>query len=113
MTQPREGATGPKGQTVVIGPWAWGSGDTLAEAKKKFQAQGARLSDGYTVLVFDADTMWLGINDMGTYFYKGNAPASTTKEPIRKAPKRPDPKSDDSARGLASQLLRNYGRTTR
>ncbi len=68
---------GPKGQTVVIAPNVWGAGASLEEAKRNVKRHGGRLNAGYTVLVFDNDTQWLGINDVGTAFWKGNRPTIT------------------------------------
>ncbi len=70
-------ATGPTGQTVVVAPNVWGAGNDLAEAKANVKRHGGRLDAGYTVLVFDNDTQWLGINDVGTAFWNGNRPTIT------------------------------------
>ena len=60
---------------VVIGNGSWGSGDTLAEAKANFRRHHGRLSDGYVALTFDADTEFVGVDQMGYVHWKGNAPA--------------------------------------
>jgi hypothetical protein len=73
--------TGKRGQTVVLGYWQWGAADTLPDAKRNFQAQHGRVSDGYMILVFDADTEFLGVDDVGRYHYRGNAPTETLVKP--------------------------------
>lgn len=50
---------------VVIGPYYWGSGATLAEAKKNFGNQGGMLGKGYNVFVFDAESEFRGVDQMG------------------------------------------------
>ncbi len=76
---------GPTGVVLVVGhkqaqvPWQrWGTGATLDAAKRNWQwrsgGQGGRLSDGYTVYTFDADTEFHGVDDMGRYSYRGNPP---------------------------------------
>src|SRR5688572_10537440 len=82
--------TGKRGQTLVMGAWCWGAGDTLQEAKQKFQAQRGRLSDGYLILVFDASTEFLGVDEIGRYHYRGETPTRTLIPPRRqKASMRP------------------------
>jgi hypothetical protein len=53
------------GYTVVVGNYRYGAGPDLATAKQRFRARGGRLSDGYAVLVFDEDTDFCGIDNMG------------------------------------------------
>lgn len=67
MTDTRETA----GETFVIfGLYYWGKGSTLAEAKKAFTEQGGVLSNGYTILTFDADTKFGGVDGMGRYYFE-------------------------------------------
>jgi hypothetical protein len=53
------------GYTVVAGDFIYGAGPDLATAKREFRNRGGRLSDGYTVLTFDDETDFLGIDQMG------------------------------------------------
>jgi hypothetical protein len=72
---------------VVYGNRRWGAGATLAEAKANFRAQGGRLSDGYGVLTFDADSEFLGLDVFGRYDYVGTRPEET-HVPARKVGRR-------------------------
>jgi hypothetical protein len=65
------------GLTVVMGQYYWGSGATLDEAKKRFRSMGGRLSQGYGIYVFDADTEFLYVDQMGRITYYGNPPTET------------------------------------
>lgn len=67
---------------VVYGAYYWGKGKTLPEAKKQFQKSGGHLSDGYTVLLFDADTIFDGVDGMGRYSYRHRDGVSKPTEPI-------------------------------
>ena len=62
------------GVTVVMGGGHWGRGADLDEAKREFRRAGGRLSGGYAVLVFEPDTLFLGIDGMGSYQWLGNPP---------------------------------------
>lgn len=62
------------GVTVVMGGGHWGRGADLAEAKREYRRAGGRLSGGYAVLVFEPDTLFLGIDGMGSYQWLGNPP---------------------------------------
>lgn len=62
------------GTVVVIGQWRWGKGESLGEAKRNFQKQGAKLSAGYTVLTFDQETSFEGVDQMGRVHWRGNEP---------------------------------------
>ena len=63
--------TKPKtGQFVLIGQNRWGSGNTLKDAKARFQREGGRLSFGYVLLEFDSVTEFHGVDPMGRYHYK-------------------------------------------
>lgn len=74
-----ETTTAPKtGQVLVTGNRRWGAGDTLAEARKNWQRQGGRISDGYTIVTFDDATEFHGVDQMGGYSYVGNAPTVET-----------------------------------
>lgn len=66
---------------VVIGHHYWGKGETLPEAKANFRRFGGRLSLGYRILEFDAETEFLGVDDMGYYRWKGNAPTEKDVAP--------------------------------
>ena len=76
------------GYTLVMGGRHWGSGPDLATAKREFRKAGGYLSDGYMVLVFDDQTDFCGVNQMGSYHYLGNPPVSTTVEPRKAASRR-------------------------
>ena len=52
---------------VVLGHNYWGKGDTLDKAKRQFQREGGKLSKGYGILYFDADTTFHGIDGLGRY----------------------------------------------
>jgi hypothetical protein len=82
-----EGAK-PKGQILIMGNRRWGVGATLAEAKRNWQAQGGRLSDGYTIITFDADTEFHGVDQMGRYQYVGNEPKAENVNRVGKRGKR-------------------------
>lgn len=66
---------------VVIGAHYWGKGEDLATAKRNFRQAGGTLKQGYVILTFDAETEFLGINDMGYYSWRGNAPTEQRVEP--------------------------------
>lgn len=71
------------GQTLVMGGsrsgygGVWGYGSDLDAAKKAFRSNGGALGRGYTVLTFDAETDFVGVDPMGRYSYRGNAPTKT------------------------------------
>lgn len=69
---------GPTGQTVVLGGnglyGKWGYGASLKEAKKAFRSVGGVQKYGYTVLHFDTDTEFLGVDGLGRAHWKGNEP---------------------------------------
>lgn len=68
-------------QTVLVMGWPyWGSGPTLEAAKNRFRTEGGRLSNGYAVITFDAETEFLGITDMGYYSFK-RRDGDLSKEP--------------------------------
>lgn len=72
---------------VVYGQFYWGKGTTLPEAKKNFTAEGGRLSAGYTVLTFDAETKFDGADAMGRYYFSrrdGKDGPTPPKEQIHK-----------------------------
>lgn len=60
---------------LVIGNNYWGHGQTLVEAKKNFRRFGGQLSLGYTVVEFDADQEFDGVDQMG-YVHWRNADGS-------------------------------------
>lgn len=80
----------PTGETFLVYAYPyWGKGATLAEAKRKFYEEGGRLSRGYTILVFDADTVLEGVDLMGRYYYHKrnsdeapNPPTETVVKPL-------------------------------
>lgn len=59
---------------VVIGQMRWGSGSSLNAAKARFQREGGALKRGYTVLTFNAGTVFHGVDNMGRYSWSGDAP---------------------------------------
>lgn len=59
---------------VLIGQNHWGKGTSLVEAKSNFRKQGAALSRGYTLLTFDDDTEFKGVDEVGRYHYVGIQP---------------------------------------
>ncbi len=71
------------GCVVVIGHGQWGVGKTVEEAKKSFRTSypPGRLSDGYDILTFDADTEFHGVDAKGRYMFAGNPPAIVTAAP--------------------------------
>lgn len=62
------------GHTLVIGQLRWGCGTDLATAKRNFRKQGGILGNGYSVVVFDAETDFVGVDGMGRYRFLGNSP---------------------------------------
>lgn len=72
-TPPAEAPTNPS-LFVIGGNGRWGKGTTLVAAKAAFRAYGGRLSDGYTILTFDADTEFRGVDDLGRTHWNGNHP---------------------------------------
>lgn len=73
------------GVTVVIGGGYWGKGATTDAAKREYRRVGGRLGDGYTVLRFDENTLFLGIDGMGSYQWLGDAPEVQHVEGRRRA----------------------------
>ncbi len=67
-----------------MGNRRWGSGMTLADAKRQWCALGGRLSDGYTVYTFDSESVFHGVTIDGRITYSGNDPAETVVKPRRK-----------------------------
>lgn len=67
--------------TVLIGQMRWGSGVDLDAAKRRFKREGGQLTRGYTVLTFDDETEFLGVDQMGRYSWRGNAPQETAVPP--------------------------------
>lgn len=65
---------GKKGQTLIMGQWRFGVGNDLKTAKANFRRFGGILSNGYTILTFDENTSFEGVDQMGRYHYIGNAP---------------------------------------
>jgi hypothetical protein len=74
------------GQTLVMGSsrsgysGTFGYGDDLAAAKKAFTKAGGSLTKPYDVIVFDAETDFIGVTPMGGYRWLGNAPTTTRVE---------------------------------
>lgn len=62
------------GVTVVIGGGSWGRGADLDEAKRNFRGAGGRLSDGYSIVRFEPNTLFLGVTGMGGYQWLGDEP---------------------------------------
>jgi hypothetical protein len=69
-------ATRNFGVTLIIGAGYWGKGGDVDEAKREFRRAGGRLSDGYSVVTFPADTLFLGVDGMGSYHWLGEQPTS-------------------------------------
>jgi hypothetical protein len=64
--------------TYVIAGWPyWARGDTLDRAKARYRSLGGRLSDGYEILTFGKGSTFRGVNDIGHYFWDGEAPERT------------------------------------
>ncbi len=74
-----------KGQVLVAGNRRWGAGGSMGEAKRNWRDQGGRPADGYTVVTFDADTEFHGVDQMGNYLYAGNEPIVKHVEPRKVA----------------------------
>jgi hypothetical protein len=55
----------------------WGFGADLDAAKKAFRRNGGALGKGYSVIVFDEETDFIGVTPMGVYKWMGNAPTVT------------------------------------
>lgn len=70
MTKTSQTTTQAGETIVVIGMYYWGKGETLAEAKANFRKQGGVLSNGYTIYTFDAETEFIGVDDMARFHYK-------------------------------------------
>ncbi len=72
-----------KGRVVVVGHGQYGVGATLAAAKRSFTTSYpvGRLSKGYDILTFDADTEFHGIDSSGRYLFAGNPPTVVTIAP--------------------------------
>lgn len=66
---------------VLIGQNYWGRGSSLTQAKSNFRQQGGLLSNGYTLLIFDAETEFAGVDEVGRYHYDGNPPEITEFPP--------------------------------
>jgi hypothetical protein len=82
MSDATAGQAETKGETWgVIGACYWGRGATLAEAKKNFGNQGGQLGTGYNV--FDAETEFRGVDDMGRVHWAGNEPVRQEHAPRR------------------------------
>jgi hypothetical protein len=71
-------------EIVVIGPNYWGKGPDLKTAKDNFTRHGGRLSGGYRILTFDDETTFLGVNEMGYYSWRGNAPTEKDVAPRKR-----------------------------
>jgi hypothetical protein len=64
---------------VVQGAHYWGAGSDLITAKRNMRAFGGRLSHGYTVMEFDAEDHFLGIDGMGYVNFKRKHPPKVIK----------------------------------
>ena len=73
------------GVTVVMGAGHWGKGADLEEAKRNFRAAGGHLTGGYSILRFNDNTLFLGIDGMGSYQWLGDAPEVEHRGKGRKA----------------------------
>lgn len=73
--------TDKTGQTVIVGYHYWGAGDTLDVAKANLRKAGGRLGDGYSVVVFDDQTTFTGVDMAGGVNYRGNAPIESRQVP--------------------------------
>lgn len=78
-----EGATGVY---LIMGQWRYGAGVTLNEAKKNFTNQGAGLTKGLTVVKFDDETEYHGVDQMGLFHFKGNSPEQIEVPPGKRIP---------------------------
>lgn len=65
------------GQFLIMGGNRWGAGDTVEVAKKNFRIQGGKLTGGYALITFDAQTEFHGVDQFGRYHFKGNSPTVT------------------------------------
>jgi hypothetical protein len=79
-------AEGSKGVFLIMGQFRYGAGLTLEEAKKNFTAHGGKLRKGLTLIKFDSDTEYLGVDQMGRYHYKGNPPELIEVQPGKLVP---------------------------
>lgn len=77
---------GAKGVVLLMGQWRYGAGLDLDEAKKNFVAQGAGLTKGLTVIEFDDETEYHGVDGTGFFHFKGNSPKKTEVEPGKRIP---------------------------
>lgn len=68
---------------MVIGSYCYGHGDTLAEAKRNLQAQGARLSDGYLEVQFPQGISYRGPSGLGGYRWEVIDSEAADVVPIR------------------------------
>lgn len=86
-----EAYTPTYGQTLVMGVsrsgygGVFGYGDDLDKAKAAFRKNGGALGRGYEVIVFDAETDFIGVTPMGMYRWLGNQPTTTSVAPTAKA----------------------------
>ena len=55
---------------LVAGNHYYGTGPDLTTAKANFRKYGGTLSDGYTIVEFDSETEFVGMDDLGRYHYK-------------------------------------------
>lgn len=77
---------GAKGVFLIMGQWRYGAGLTLDEAKKNFAAHGGYLSKGLTLVEFDAETAYHGVDGMGYFHFEGQSPKKTEVEPGKRIP---------------------------
>ena len=72
--EPEVEPTNPEnvGVVVVIGQNYWGKGKTVQEAKAAWKkvSYNRRLKDGYTVVEFDAETEFTGVDGMGRVHWR-------------------------------------------
>ena len=63
----------------------YGYGVDLDAAKRAFRANGGSLSRGYSVIEFAPDTLFLGVNGMGSYSWLGDPPAVGRVAPTKRS----------------------------
>lgn len=64
----------PQKKYVVVGPHYWGFGLSIVEARDNFRKHGGTVTPNTGIMIFDEDTEFFGIDQMGRYEYKGNPP---------------------------------------
>lgn len=79
------------GITLVLGAsksgfgGSWGTGPDLDAAKRSFTAAGGALAKPYSIVEFDPETLFIGVNGMGYYQFLGDPPAVGQSQPHRRS----------------------------